>query len=48
MAKDPICVMTVDEATAKYTTTHMGKTYYFGAPGCRKAFEANPHKYMKI
>ena len=48
MAKDPICKMDVDEKTAKWKTTHMGKTYYFCAPGCQKAFEANPHKYMKM
>jgi len=27
---------------------HMGKTYYFCAPGCKVAFEKNPHKYMKM
>ena len=48
MAKDPICGMEVDEKTAKWKTTHMGKTFYFCAPGCQKAFEANPHKYMKM
>ena len=48
MAKDPVCGMTVDVTTAKYKTTHMGKTFYFCAPGCQKAFEANPHKYMNM
>jgi YHS domain-containing protein len=48
MAKDPICGMEVDEKTAKYKTTHMGKTFYFCAPGCQKAFEANPQKYMNM
>ena len=47
MARDPVCDMECDEKTAKWKTTHMGKTYYFCAPGCQKAFEANPHKYMK-
>jgi YHS domain-containing protein len=45
MAKDLICGMDVDEKTAKYKTTHKGKTYYFCAPGCQKTFEANPEKY---
>jgi YHS domain-containing protein len=47
MAKDPVCKMDVNEETAKYKTTHQGKTYYFCALGCQKAFEANPHKYTK-
>ncbi|MCW4051733.1 YHS domain-containing protein [Candidatus Bathyarchaeota archaeon] len=48
MAKDLVCGMEVDEKTAKYKTEHMGKTYYFCAPGCKAAFEKNPHKYMKM
>jgi YHS domain-containing protein len=47
MAIDPICGMTVDEKTAEYTTEYQGKTYYFCAPGCRKAFEKEPEKYLK-
>ena len=47
MAKDLVCGMDVNEKTAKYKTTHKGKTYYFCAPGCQKAFEANPQKYIK-
>ena len=47
MAKDFVCGMDVDEKTAKYKTAHKGKTYYFCAPGCHKAFEANPQKYVK-
>ena len=47
MAKDLVCGMNVDEKTAKYKTTYEGKTYYFCAPGCQKAFEANPQKYLK-
>ncbi|UCE96126.1 MAG: YHS domain-containing protein [Candidatus Bathyarchaeota archaeon] len=47
MAKDPVCGMDVDEKTAKHKTTYKGKTYYFCAPGCLKAFETNPQKYLK-
>ena len=47
MAIDPICNMTVDESTAQYKAEHMGKTYYFCCPGCQKAFEKEPMKYMK-
>jgi xanthine dehydrogenase accessory factor len=39
-AIDPICGMQVDVATAKWTTETDGQTYYFCAPGCRRAFIA--------
>jgi YHS domain-containing protein len=48
MAKDPVCGMEVDEATAEWTSVHMGKTYYFCAPGCKKTFDENPMKYMQV
>ncbi len=44
-AKDPICGMEVEEETAKWKSEYQGKTYYFCAPGCKKAFEENPEKY---
>ena len=47
MAKDPICGMDVDEQTAKHTSQYQGQTYYFCAPGCKRAFEANPEQYVK-
>lgn len=37
-AIDPICGMQVDVATARFTAERDGQTYYFCAPGCRKAF----------
>ena len=46
MAIDPICKMTVDEKTAKLKSEYKGKMYYFCAPGCKKAFEDNPGKYL--
>ena len=45
-ATDPVCGMSVDPAAAKHTTEHQGQTYYFCAPGCKKAFEADPAKYL--
>ena len=42
MAIDPICKMTVDEKTAKFTSEYKGKKYYFCAPGCKKKFDADP------
>jgi Cu+-exporting ATPase len=46
MAVDPVCKMQVDEKKAAATSVHQGKTYYFCAPGCKKAFEAAPDKYI--
>lgn len=46
MAIDPVCKMNVDEKTAQYKTEHKGKIYYFCAPGCKKAFEENPEKFI--
>lgn len=39
-ATDPICGMTVDVATAQYTTERDGQTYYFCCAGCKTRFEA--------
>jgi len=47
MAKDPVCGMDVDEQTAAATAEYQGTTYYFCAPGCKKAFEKEPHKYVQ-
>ena len=46
MAIDPICKMQVDEHTAKFKSEYKGKTYYFCAPGCKKAFDEDPEKYL--
>src|SRR4051794_39643246 len=46
MAIDPICGMTVDEATAQWTSVRDGETFYFCNPGCKAKFEAErgaPH-----
>ena len=47
MAKDPVCNMDVDENTTQHKSEFMGKTYYFCAPSCKKAFDDNPTKYIK-
>jgi P-type Cu+ transporter len=46
MAKAPVCGKDVDPATAQHKSEHEGRTYHFCAPGCRKAFEAEPKKYL--
>jgi len=46
MAIDPVCKMQVDEKKAPAKSEYKGKTYYFCALGCKKAFDANPEKYL--
>ncbi len=46
MAIDPVCLMEVEEATAKWTSEYRGKTYYFCAPGCKFSFEEDPEQYL--
>jgi len=46
MAIDPVCKMEVEEKTAKFKSEYKGKTYYFCAPGCKKAFVENPEEYV--
>jgi len=48
MAIDPVCKMTVDEGTAKFTSVYKGKTYYFCAPGCKRTFDLNPKQYLRL
>jgi xanthine dehydrogenase accessory factor len=40
VAIDPICGMQVDIASARWTAERNGQTFYFCAPGCRRAFVA--------
>lgn len=46
MAKDPVCGMDVDPATAAGSSEYKGETIYFCALSCKKAFDENPEKYM--
>ncbi|HEX6033108.1 MAG TPA: YHS domain-containing protein [Anaerolineales bacterium] len=43
---DPVCHMDIDPATAAGTSEYKGQTYYFCSPGCKKAFDKNPEKYL--
>ena len=45
-AKDPVCGMMVDIATAKHTFEHGGANYYFCCSGCRTKFAADPERYL--
>ena len=46
-ARDPVCGMTVDRATAAATTELNGAVYYFCCTGCRTKFDADPDRYLK-
>jgi xanthine dehydrogenase accessory factor len=43
-AIDPVCGMSVD--TPRHTAMHAGREYRFCCPHCRKAFLADPGKYI--
>jgi YHS domain-containing protein len=43
---DPVCGMTVVAGQTDIITIVKGQTFYFCAEGCRKAFEANPQKFL--
>jgi Cu+-exporting ATPase len=46
-ARDPVCGMTVDPATARGGAhAHDGATYHFCSPSCRAKFAAEPAKYL--
>jgi len=47
MARDPVCGMSVDPASAKYRTEHDGTTYYFCSAKCQAKFIAEPAKYLQ-
>ncbi len=47
MVKDPVCGMEIDPKTTTYVSAYQGQTYYFCSNGCKKAFDKEPHKYVK-
>jgi xanthine dehydrogenase accessory factor len=46
-ARDPVCGMTVEIATARFTSEYAGTTYYFCAAGCKRSFDKEPQKYIQ-
>ena len=44
-AKDPICDMTVEIATARHQSDWAGRSVYFCCLRCKDAFDADPQKY---
>jgi len=45
-ALDPVCGMTVDVATARYSSAFNATTYYFCSAGCLERFEAEPAGFV--
>lgn len=43
---DPVCMMTVDPATAQFKSDYVGKTYYFCAASCKRSFDRDPAAYI--
>jgi len=46
LAKDPVCGMSVDPATAKHRAEHGGKTVFFCSGRCREKFVTDPARYL--
>ncbi len=46
-ARDPVCGMAVDMASAEAVAEHAGAKYYFCCDGCRETFLADPDKSLK-
>ena len=43
---DPVCGMSVDPASAKFSHEHGGKTYSFCSRSCLERFAADPERYF--
>lgn len=44
-ARDPLCGMSVDKASAKHRSDYAGQTFYFCCAGCKARFDAEPARY---
>lgn len=44
--KDPVCGMTIDEVDAAGSLTLESEQVYFCSEKCRRAFEAEPERFM--
>ena len=43
---DPVCMMKVNVANAKFKEIYKDKTYYFCSEGCKEQFRTEPEKYL--
>ena len=48
MVKDPVCGMDVDPNNAAGKSEYQVQTYYFCSLGCKKDFDKEPQKYVKV
>ncbi|MGA7197073.1 MAG: heavy metal translocating P-type ATPase [Roseiarcus sp.] len=46
-ARDPVCGMAVNPATARNTAEHAGAAFYFCSSKCREKFVAEPARYLE-
>src|SRR6202034_4268761 len=46
-ARDPVCGMSVDPATARHRAEHRGDDYFFCGARCRERFVAEPERYLQ-
>ena len=46
-ARDPVCDMLVEIATAHFISEYEGKTFYFCSAGCKRSFDKEPGKYIR-
>jgi Cu+-exporting ATPase len=46
-ARDPVCGMTVDPATAPHRSHYRGRTVFFCAASCKARFDADPERYLE-
>jgi YHS domain-containing protein len=44
---DPVCGMNVEPGKTNLVSVHKGHSYWFCADACRRAFKADPDKYLK-
>ncbi len=45
---DPVCEMKVDPQTPPFKMLYHGKTYYFCSEICKRLFDREPEKYIKL
>ena len=46
VAQDPVCGMSVTIATARLTSEHGGRTFYFCSASCQDSFLREPERYL--
>ena len=46
VAKDHVCGMDIETATAAGRSEHKGQTYYFCGSKCKEKFDLNPEQYL--